>query len=98
MICLLSETALGPVILGINLIWVELIENGRLPSEKNSYISFVIAGPTMSQFDWKKLAEKPSGLGALSGWMENMASLTSRWVGGAMRISFAASEMHGDTS
>ncbi|CAN7008965.1 unnamed protein product [Brassica oleracea var. botrytis] len=41
-------------------------------------------GPTTSQLDWKKLAEKPSGPGALSGCIANIASLISCGEGRAV--------------
>lgn len=62
---------------------------------KKFWISFVIAGPTVVQLDWKKLAEKPSGPGALSGWMANMASLISCGDRIVVRASFVAGEIHG---
>lgn len=63
--------------------------------EKNSWISKVICLPTVLQFDWKKLAEKPSGPGALSGCIEKQARLISSGEG--IKISFAlvSSEIRG---
>lgn len=42
------------------------------------------------------IAEKPSGPGALSGWMENKASLTSRREGVAISFLFVVSEIQGN--
>ncbi|WZZ47825.1 hypothetical protein YC2023_044084 [Brassica napus] len=52
---------------------------------KKAWISKHIAGPTVSQCDWKKHAEKPSGPGALSGYIENKANHISAGVGLAVR-------------
>lgn len=65
---------------------------------KNCCISLMIAGPTTSQLDWKKLAEKPSGPGALSGLIANIASLISSEEGKAVSCSFISGEIHGEIS
>ena len=52
--------------------------------------------PTVAQCDWKKHAEKPSGLGAFSGWIENIAILTSSADGTLIRSSFVAAEIQGE--
>lgn len=57
------------MILGINLTCVLLIDGARMPVEKNPWISFMTAEPMISQLDWKKPAENPSGPGALSAWI-----------------------------
>ena len=62
-----SSTLDVVVIFGINLTKVLFIDDGRYPVMKNSWISLVTAFPTVFQLDWKKLAENPSGPGALSG-------------------------------
>lgn len=62
--------------------WVSLIDLGRIPIVKKFLISLVIAGCTVIQLDWKKLAEKPLGPGVFSWWME-------------INLSFAACEIEG---
>lgn len=57
--------------------------------------SLTMVGPTVFQFDWKKLAEKPSGPGALSGCIANKAFLISSDLGSKVRAAFASSVMHG---
>lgn len=75
---------------------VSLIEHGRELVTKKPCISFVIAGPTTSQLDWKKLAEKPSGPGALSGCIANMASRISKADGIDVRREFVSTDIHGE--
>lgn len=46
----------------------------------------------VSQFEWKKLAEKPSGPDVLSAWIAKRASLISRAVDSCIRASFASED------
>ena len=62
---------------------------------KKAWISKHIAGPTVSQCDWKKHAEKPSGPEALSGYIENKANHISAGVGLAVRDVFVDASIHG---
>lgn len=62
---------------------------------KNYWISFITAGPTTSQLDWKKLAEKPSGPGALSPLIAKVASVIYFAWGIAINSSFFAFVMQG---
>lgn len=48
-----------------------------------------------SKLDWKKFAEKPSGPGALFGWMEKRASLISEAEGMEISMSFVACDTEG---
>lgn len=48
-----------------------------IDEEKKDWISKTMLGPTVIQFDWKKLAENPSGPGALSAWIEKQADFIS---------------------
>lgn len=66
---------------------------GRVSVEKKDLISLDIAGPKVSQLVWKKLAEKPSGLGALSECIENIASFTSSSLGVAVSLSLSSLDM-----
>lgn len=65
------------------------------PVEKNSCISLQIAWPIVVLFDWKKQSEKPSGLGALSGCMENKSSRISVQVGIEVRVVFISAVIQG---
>ena len=56
----------------------------------------MIAGPTVPQLVRKKAAEKPSGPGALSGWIEKRASLISLGVGMLARVSLSSAETVAD--
>lgn len=67
----------------------------KCPCDKICCISLMIAAPTTSQLDWKKLAEKLSGPGALSGWIANIASLISSEEGKAVSCSFVSGKIHG---
>lgn len=49
----------------------------KISVEKKLCISLMIDWSMVSQFEWKKLAEKPSGSGALSAWIANIASFIS---------------------
>ncbi|KAG2277536.1 hypothetical protein Bca52824_060091 [Brassica carinata] len=53
-----------------------------------------MAGPTVAQFILKKTAEKPSGPGALSGWIRKRASLISFAVGITVNASLSSAEMN----
>lgn len=55
----------------------------------------MIAGPTMTQLDWKNFAEKPSGSGALYGCIANIASLISKGDGIEVSCALVSSEMQG---
>lgn len=68
---------------------------GSISEEKKAWISRITCGPTVSQLDWKKLAEKPSGPGALSAWIEKHAFLISFGDGIAMRARFVSVEIQG---
>ena len=62
---------------------------------KKAWISKHIAGPTVSQCDWNKHAEKPSGPGALSGYIENKANHISAGIGLAVREVFVDASING---
>lgn len=62
---------------------------------KKSCTSRIKAGPIVLQLEWKKLAEKPSGPGALSGWIRNRAFLISVASGIAQILSLVAGVMLG---
>lgn len=49
----------------------------------------------VSQLEWKKEAEKPSGPGALSAWMANKASFISAGDGSLMRFAFHSGVIQG---
>lgn len=61
-----SDTNLAPVTLGINRTCVEFEAGDIYPVLKKLCISEIKAGPIVLQLEWKKLAEKSSGPGALS--------------------------------
>ena len=65
-----SETSFKPEVFGINIICIWLMFLDSRPDLKNFWISSVTFGPTAAQFSRKKMDKKPSGLGALSGWIE----------------------------
>ena len=73
---------------GINLTYVWLTVAARVHVLKNCWISRHIAGPVISQFDWKNATENPYGPWALSGWMAKVASFISLQVGFAVNITF----------
>lgn len=75
--------------------FVLLILVGSDPVEKKDLISLHIAGPTVGQLVWKKLAEKPSGPRTLSGWIANMASFISWFEGSEVRCLFVSAEIQG---
>ena len=83
------------MLFGISRTWVSLIDLGRVPEVKKYWISVTISGPTVGQLAWKKLAENPSGPGALSGWIESYAKWISSALGNATRYRFVISEIFG---
>ena len=68
---------------------------GGTPEEKNIFTSRHMWGPIVRQWDWKKLAENPSGPGALSWWMEKHVLLISSWEGSSISRLFVSSETQG---
>ena len=88
-------TFLGLWIFGISLIWVEFILLGRCPDEKKVWTSRMIWEPTISQLDWKKLAENPSGPGAFTGCIAKKACFISVREGRISTFVLVSLEMRG---
>lgn len=72
-----------------------LVGGGRCHVRKKDWISKIRAGPIVFQLEWKNLAEKPSGPGALSGCMRNITCFTSAASGIEQILSFVVSEIDG---
>lgn len=68
---------------------------GSSPEINICCTSLTIAGPTVLQFAWNNPTEKPSRPGALSLWIENIASRISLGEGSLVSLSFVALEMLG---
>ncbi|CAA7014645.1 unnamed protein product [Microthlaspi erraticum] len=73
----------------MSLTCVALMFLGRMPVEMKA-ISDMILGLTVSRFSWKKPAEKPSGHGALSGFIAKHVCLISSGVGIEISLSLTS--------